>query len=358
MVNEPSPGARPLPGHVLDAAIDWCIKVAYNKPTPQTRRAFEHWLQADPLHQEAWQRLTALRGPFGQVPAPLVTDALHRLDSQRRARRLDRRNGLKLLSLGGLSVMVGVVGEPHVPWQRLVADTATRIGEQRALDLDDGTRLVLNTDTAVSVQLAGAERVITLRRGEIQITTGADAAHRHRTGRTRPFWVVTPVGQMQALGTRFTVRLAAARARVSVQEGAVALHPGGKPHTIVRPGESRWMSETQTLPADLLGLEPDAWADGVIAGHDMRLADLLAELSRYRPGHIGCDERVAGLRVSGLFHVKNTDQVLQLLAQTQPVDIVYRTRYWVTVAPAHRPDPHQKKVRQGEGIDELVRLDR
>ena len=83
----------------------------------------------------------------------------------------------------------------------------------------------------------------------------------------------------------------------------------------------------------ILPIEADAWANGVIAGKDMRLADLLAELARYRPGHITCDPRVAGLRVSGLYHVKDTDQALQFLLQTQPVSVVYTTRFWVSVGP-------------------------
>nr|WP_252980224.1 hypothetical protein [Delftia acidovorans] len=71
-----------------------------------------------------------------------------------------------------------------------------------------------------------------------------------------------------------------------------------------------------------------------MAGQAIRLGDLLAELGRYRHGHISCDERVAGLRLTGTFHVRQTEQVLQLIAQTQPVSISRRTRWWVHVGPA------------------------
>ncbi|MGT2491756.1 hypothetical protein ACU4GD_17580 [Cupriavidus basilensis] len=58
----------------------------------------------------------------------------------------------------------------------------------------------------------------------------------------------------------------------------------------------------------------------------MRLADVLAELARYRTGRIVCDPRVADLRISGAYHLRDTDQTLRFLAQSQPVAVVYRTR--------------------------------
>ncbi len=86
-------------------------------------------------------------------------------------------------------------------------------------------------------------------------------------------------------------------------------------------------------PAPERGFDADGWVDGVISGKNMRLIDLLDELSRYRVGHITCDSRVADLRVSGVYQVRDTDQVLQFLAHTQHLRVSYRTRFWVTVGP-------------------------
>ena len=61
---------------------------------------------------------------------------------------------------------------------------------------------------------------------------------------------------------------------------------------------------------------------------------LLAELSRYRRGRISCAPEVADLRVSGTYHIGDTDRALAFLAQTLPVRVRYWTRYWVTVGPA------------------------
>ncbi|MCZ7253148.1 iron dicitrate transport regulator FecR, partial [Salmonella enterica] len=86
---------------------------------------------------------------------------------------------------------------------------------------------------------------------------------------------------------------------------------------------------THLRPPIANGLDPWAWSDGVISAHNMRLDDFLAELSRYRNGLVRCSEAVAGLRVSGTYQLDDTDQVLNLVAQSLAVNVTYRSRYWV-----------------------------
>ena len=57
----------------------------------------------------------------------------------------------------------------------------------------------------------------------------------------------------------------------------------------------------------------------------------LAEIARYRPGIVRCAPEVANLEVSGVFSLEDTDRALLNLTLGLPVDLVYRTRYWVTV---------------------------
>lgn len=318
---------------LIDAAVAWAVKIDYNQPAPETQRAFEQWLHADPLHALAWERVHSLKGldkTRGAIPPKLALDTLQAVNAKRQARGPGRRKAMKLLSLAGITVAAAWLARDNTPWQRLLADISTAVGEQKTVRLSDGSVIVLNTDSAISTDLTGDRRIVVLRRGEIMVTTGPDV----QSAIARPFWVSTPVGSLRALGTRFVVRLDRERARISVQEGAVELHPAnGAASTIVHAGESLWLTADGTLPVEDLGFEDDAWADGIVAGRNIRLADLVSELARYRRGHIACDERVADLRVSGVFHVKNTDQALQFLAQTQPIAVTYRTRFWVMVGP-------------------------
>lgn len=321
-----------IPEAVIECAIEWAIQLDYNQPSAKTRAAFEAWLAVDVIHQQAWERVHGLKGfqsnLSGASPA-LVRDILH----SAQARRFSRRQLGRALLVGGCVLSVGWTANRHTPWQRLVADASTGIGEQKTLTLDDGSKIVLNTDTAISVEFSQIERRISVHRGEIQITTGIDT----NSALKRPFFVSTSAGQMQALGTRFVVRVEQHKTRVSVQENAVALHPQKSSRAIVQAGQSYWFSATGSEPAALPDFEIDSWVNGAIAVRNMRLADLLAELSRYRRGYIQCDPTVADLRLSGSFLVRDTDTTLQFLTQIQPLQLVYRTRFWVSVRSASTP---------------------
>ena len=67
----------------------------------------------------------------------------------------------------------------------------------------------------------------------------------------------------------------------------------------------------------------------------MRLADFVAELTRYRRGFLRCDPSIADLRISGAFPISDTDRTLNMLVHTYPVLASSHLRgYWVTLSPA------------------------
>jgi transmembrane sensor len=64
----------------------------------------------------------------------------------------------------------------------------------------------------------------------------------------------------------------------------------------------------------------------------MRLADLAAELERYRGGLVRCAPAVAEVRVSGTFPLRDTNLALNMLASTYPIAVRKRLNgYWVTL---------------------------
>ncbi|AKP89972.1 FecR domain-containing protein [Achromobacter ruhlandii] len=324
-----APGAAaPIAASIVDQAIDWSVKLNFGQADARTRAAFERWRRAAPEHELAWTRVQSLNADFSAVPQGLALDALTTLNG---TRRRHRRVVLKSLLVAGGALGTGWAMREQAPWQRLVADVSTGLGERRALTLSDGTYLVLNTDSAVSLLLDGPERVVVLHRGEISLNTGSDAGSPTR----RPFRVRTPYGGIEALGTRFVVRVDDDGVRISVQEHAVALTPadGGDP-LIVPAGQQGWLDRRRAQPLPPPAMEGAAWVEGAIVGKNMRLASLLTELSRYRRGRISCAPEVADLRVSGTYHVDDTDRALAFLVQTLPIRVRYWTRYWVTVGPA------------------------
>ena len=82
-----------------------------------------------------------------------------------------------------------------------------------------------------------------------------------------------------------------------------------------------------------------AWTEGVLHAEHMPLSELLAELGRYRRGHLSCDPALADLPVSGTFTLDDTDRILAALASELPLEVNHVTRYWVVLRPGRSARP-------------------
>lgn len=310
-----------LPSAVIDQAIDWAVRLTYNQADADTHAAFAEWLALRDEHRLAWQRIQTLGGRFAGLPPELAHQTLARLPEA----RLQRRQVFRLLGLFA-AVGAGAWGTRELtPWQRLVADYSTRTGEHRHWRLDDGSHLDLNTDSAVALRFDAGQRLVVLLRGELHLHSGADSA----SPQPRPLRVSTRDGLLEALGTRFSVRLDEHASLLGVSEGAVRLHPLDSTRTpTAQSGESWRLARTQ---AHRLDTPPDSasWRDGLLLAREQPLAELLSELGRYRHGHLGCDPAIASLPISGNFQLDDIDATLHFIAQAHGLHLHRMTRYWV-----------------------------
>ncbi|TBU93293.1 FecR domain-containing protein [Stutzerimonas kirkiae] len=313
-----------LPGEVIDQAIDWAIRLTYNQADADTHAAFADWLALCDEHRLAWQRIQTLGGRFAGLPPELARQTLARLPEA----RLQRRQVFRLLGLFA-ALGAGAWGARELtPWQRLVADYSTRIGERQHWRLDDGSRLDLNTDSAVALRFDAEQRLLVLLRGELHLHSGTDHDSQ------RPLRVSTRDGLLEALGTRFSVRLGEQASVLGVSEGAVRLQPlEGGSAAIARAGESWRLGST--LAERLATPPPSAsWRDGLLLAREQPLAELLAELGRYRHGHLGCDPAIAGLPISGNFQLDDIDATLRFIARAHGLRLHSVSRYWIRLSSA------------------------
>lgn len=139
---------------------------------------------------------------------------------------------------------------------------------------------------------------------------------------------------MRALGTRFWC-VSGGETRLTVLEHAVEaqLEQDARQTRRVEAGEQIGFSATAFSEKQPAAAE-DGWLRGVLSVSQWRLDRVIAELARYRRGHLSCDPAVAGLRVSGSFPLSDTDRALALLRQTLPVRLQSFTRYWLQIVPA------------------------
>lgn len=307
---------------LIKEAADWALAMRYDQFGEREHQDFERWRASSPAHGAAWARVQSVFQTFEQVPAEIGKGALQALNRQQ-----GRRRSLQLLAAMLVAAPAGWLAWRQVPaWS---ADIATAAGEQKTLALPDGSRLVLNTASAVDVAFTASERRLRLRAGEILIETQPDPANT-----VRPFLVDTACGVVQALGTRFSVRKTGeGRCRVAVFEHAVAIRPLIADSRILQAGEQTDFGPQQIDEPRPVDAGQALWENGMLLARDMRLGDVIADLARYRPGLLRCDPAVAELRVTGAISLKDTDAALRLLASNLPLQIEQRTPYWVTVVP-------------------------
>ncbi len=170
--------------------------------------ALEQWLEASTLNRVAYlrlkaswrraDRLLALKNP---AAPPIGRAAL-----MARPRLLSAIAAALLLLLAGASGWVLRSGKTEQVF-------ATTVGKRQAVELADGSRMELNTDTRVRTDVTAARRIVMLDSGEAYFDVVHDA--------TRPFTVYAGNRRITDLGTKFSVFRNGDDVRVTVREGRV-----------------------------------------------------------------------------------------------------------------------------------------
>ncbi|MCB5185892.1 FecR domain-containing protein [Methylobacillus gramineus] len=317
---------RSIPPLVAQKAVEWMVELN-NSNDAILQQQFAEWLSQHPDHQRAWQRIAevnaSLTGASTAIGSAMAQVAITRPQSS------GRRRALKALSIVIFASGSGWIMTETDAWHSWRADENTEVGEYRTLILADGTRLMLNTNSAVNISFTHQHRYIELLKGEILVATAKDA-------QGRPMLVATRHGNLQPLGTRFHVKLDKDFSQVGVFEGRVAVRAAALPdqESIVMPGEFLIFNENTLGNIKPVSESSVAWVDGMIVASNMRLGDFLLELDRHRKGVIRCDPALSDMRISGSFPLQDTDLILKNLTNILPVKMQYITRYWVTLLPA------------------------
>lgn len=305
------PGPAPRADAAFETATRWHARLREPDADTQTHAAFQAWLADDPLHFEAYEQAERLWAAMGGAPGARRDEAAITalIESAAPRRRLGR--GLLAGVLLGLS-LVGAEWVRRGGLDDLRADHITAIGDHRTIQLEDGSVVELNTNTALAVDLRPGQRRIRLFRGEAFFQVVPD--------QQRPFVVATGNGEVRVTGTRFNVRLRDDVTEVALVQGAVSLTAAGHPDASLRlsPGEEG------TLTADGLGavrpFEVEtaiAWRRGQMVFFRAPLGALIEELNRYQRGRILIlSERVRALPVTGVFDTRDPAAVIDMIEAT------------------------------------------
>lgn len=313
MSQSPSSAQR----EAIRAAARWYAQLSSGTASDDQQAQWQRWYDSNPLHQQAWQRMQAVSNTLGHLPRQLASSTL--LGAGRARRQV--LYGLAMLLGGGALATLGWRSEMRQVW---TASHRTTVSERRRFTLADGSQMMLDTDSAVDVQIDAQQRLLVLRRGQLAISTAADPS-------ARPFMVDTRFGRVLALGTRFIVSVDDQGSDVAVLEKAVRVSAGATQPVRLEAGQQVSIGPDGIDNVRNNDASVGAWQEGSLIAINQRLDSLLAQLSRYRPGFLFCDPAVAALKVSGAFSITDTELALTALQSAFPLEVQRRSRYWVTV---------------------------
>ena len=319
-----------------DSAIDWYVRLNADDVTKSTQRAHAAWLGADPENVRAYEAVEAsMQALYG------LDDWMHEelgelnLCAVAKHRRHVRRwtTGLATAAMLLLAVVLWPVFDPEIHYETVKA-------EQREVALDDGSRIHLNTATAVSVRYSEEMREVSIHWGEGLFDVNPDE---------RPFVVRAGDTSVVAVGTQFRVYLDGDDVIVTVLEGTVAVAAADVPETeIVRMpfsnaddkrimkaagsvllradqqttvGASGALSAPKTVDAGTV----TAWREGKLVYDATPLRQVVSEISRYTPGEIVVADDVPDHPVSGLIQIRSPEAMLRFLSSAVPVTPVKRS---------------------------------
>lgn len=275
------------------------------------RREFLHWLEASQDNalayaqcELAWEMTGALSEQRDFATGPQFDE---------RATQGVKFNDWRIWgSVAASALAVGV----------LVATTAisstelyeTAIGEQRVVHLDDGSSVMLNTNTLLEVDYTSAERSLNLKRGEAFFTVAKNP--------DRPFVVDVGATEVRALGTGFNIERRHSDVEVAVTHGLVEVAYEKhfwqeKRFAHLKPGQGIvWQSDTAAEPQSVDLERVTAWQASKIYFDNERLIDALAEYNRYTSRqYVLVDDALANEKISGVFNVGD-DNALSFALQT------------------------------------------
>ncbi|MBD1597868.1 FecR family protein [Pseudomonas typographi] len=281
----------------LDQAMDWLIVL--QSPSPEQCQQFDAWLAQHPSHADAYAKASALW--HGEVVGE-VARAIER--QQPRRHRATRRP--RLIPLAAVALLVLAVAlTTHLPL-RLKADYLTGAGERHRVQLQDGSQVLLNTESALSGRLEGGVQTASLYQGEAWFDVP-----------DHPLPLELRAGPLQASvrDSAFAVRYLDGQAQVQVARGNLDLQ-NGRQRRHLGAGDAVALGPAGFGPTTRLNPDQDlAWVRGRLVFENRPLKQVLAELSRYYPGWIvSPNARLGNMAVTGNYKLDDPLAVIRSLA--------------------------------------------
>lgn len=259
---------------VSEMALDWAVRTG--DPAFADWDAFMVWLEADPSHSRAYDKVSAAIADASDRVAsagPANDDQADEMLPSRRRPWL----------IGGIAAALTVIAAIWVlrGQERDLYTVQTAAAETRVIALDAATRIELAGGSALSIDRKD-KRFAKLEHGQALFSVRHDAAH--------PFEVIVGEDRLIDLGTMFDVRRDRDGLVVAVAEGAVQFDPDGAKVNIAPGQVLRRLGTSDYIVSSMPVEQVGEWREGRLTFEGAPLSEVAAQLSRAT----GIDYRARG----------------------------------------------------------------
>lgn len=296
------------------SASRWLARARGNAASDTTDDALRRWLARNARHEQEFERrelLWELLGDLKDDPAmkELARTTAAAVQKGRTRAQTRSRRSWRIVAATAVTVAVAALAIKYrqsvIPVSRKTIPVhqevfSTGIGEQKRIALADGSRVVLNTDTRVSVEYTGKRRLVKLNQGEVLFLV------RHNPN--RPFYVFAGGTVTQDLGTTFDVSYLQGKTGVSVLKGRVRVSAASGRLSRERVELDSGQAVTYALRQGIGPVEATdfdriaSWQVQRVEFDDATLRDAVDDFDRYSKTRVVIgDSSIGTMKVSGVF---------------------------------------------------------
>ena len=316
----------------VEAAARW-FALRRRRLDRAEEQKFAEWLEADPANRRAYDEVNR----SWEVAAVAAADpAIAAMRSEAlTARPREQRDYSRLWGALATAALVLIaftgVSLTHPDFMRGADGIAsshdhlvlrTGVGERATASLEDGSTVVLNTNSVLEINYSRLRRDVRLVAGQVLFKVAHDTA--------RPFVVAAANHAVVAVGTEFEVRLEGEKVRVALLQGrvrveSIAGHRGSAPDeavAVMAPGEQLIASSAGVVINHANVQELVSWQSGRVRFDNARLADAVAEMNRYSTTKIVLDDPAAeNIRITGAFRAGQSYLFAQTVGEAFPLNV-------------------------------------
>ncbi|WMJ69407.1 DUF4880 domain-containing protein [Stenotrophomonas sp. 24(2023)] len=287
----------------------WLVRLTSGEATAAEGEQFRRWCAADPAHRAAFAQA---RQQWEQIRLAGQSLPSRQLQVDTR-RRWTRRAFLGAAVAAPASLAVVAAVHPPLglwpPVSAMVADFHTGTGQrlrvapapQVQIELDTQTSLRRRTDTlGAAFELVQGQAAVLAGGGtRLALYAGAGCV----VADEGPAW-------LDARNTDGRVRVTCLRGSVRIE------HPQGRLQ-LQAGQQTRYDDRLSGVVSEAVAAEVNAWTEGMLVFRRAPLAEVVAELNRYRRGRVLLGSpALAREPVSGRFRIDDPDAALEQLRQT------------------------------------------